>query len=557
MRVHRSRQPSWAGALASLGLCMLPILSSVAQAQTVRGPNADEERIIREAAEFVRATGWTLDGASMADNIIDYLENEEIQITDEDLADDGETTRDPLGRDTITLEQSLFQFSDQPGLPHERAVVAVAATLVHEKFHAEGQPVIVNGMFRLGRALASLGGAGQIDLVEGTAYSFEFQFLQRAAETLWAQYAELVNEFNLDMHVYNNLIDQFNQGQPTKEDVQRLLRQNEALLERACQIVDLLNRLQAVYEQMKNVAGKYSENVGDAKVGQQMRQEGEKGLREVSGRKPKAEEIKQKLLEQKAFLERLDPPLEPLGFLDPAPPSETIAASRDLLDALAAVDALLATVRGSSDPGTKLGLARPYFDAIAEAIGGSATVEIDLTMIEQRGYIFAAPVVFFMSLREGVIVQVTEAGGSADYRVEVTEGSILSAFVSGDPAAALDAQIQAAEVRVFVGIDVKPGSDPNAINPRSGGVIPVAVLTTAGFDAQAVAPESARFGPARAAALRAALEDVDGDGDLDLVLHFGTAASGVQPGGEEVTLEIRRIDSLPLLGRDAIVTVPK
>lgn len=110
---------------------------------------------------------------------------------------------------------------------------------------------------------------------------------------------------------------------------------------------------------MKNVGGKYSENVGDAKVGQQMRQEGEKGLREVSGRKPKAEEIKQKLLEQKAFLERLDPPLEPLGFLDPAPPSETIAASRDLLDALAAVDALLATVRGSSDPGAKLGLARP------------------------------------------------------------------------------------------------------------------------------------------------------------------------------------------------------
>lgn len=44
------------------------------------------------------------------------------------------------------------------------------------------------------------------------------------------------------MHVYNNLIDRFNQGQPTKEDVQRLLRQNEALLERACQIVDLLNR---------------------------------------------------------------------------------------------------------------------------------------------------------------------------------------------------------------------------------------------------------------------------------------------------------------------------
>lgn len=557
MRAHRSRRLSWARAVATFGLCTLPILGSAAQAQTDRGPNAAEEGIIREAAEFVRATGWTLDGASMADNIIDYLENGEIQITDEDLADDGETTRDPLGRDTITLEQSLFQFSDQPGLPHERAVVAVAATLVHEKFHAEGQPVIVNGMFRLGRALAALGGGGQIDLVEGTAYSFEFQFLQRAAETLWAQYAELVNEFNLDMHVYNNLIDQFNQGQPTKEDVQRLLRQNEALLERACQIVDILNRLQAVYEQMKNVGGKYSENVGDPTVGRQMREEGEKGLREVNSRKPKAEEIKQKLLDQRALLEQLDPPLEPLGFLDPAPSAETIAASQDLLDALAAVDALLATVRDSSDPDTTLGLARPYFDALAETIGGSATVQVDLTMIEQRGYIFAAPVVFFMSLREGVILEVTEAGGPADYRVETTEGSILNAFVSGDPAAALDAQIRAGEVRVFVGIDVKPGSDRNAINPRSAGAIPLAVLTTSGFDARTVVPESARLGPARATALRSALEDVDGDGDLDLVLHFRTTASGIQVGDEEVTLEIRRIDSLPLLGRDAIVTVPE
>jgi len=34
-----------------------------------------------------------------------------------------------------------------------------------------------------------------------------------------------------------------------------------------------------------------------------------------------------------------------------------------------------------------------------------------------------------------------------------------------------------------VAIDIKPGSDPNAINPNSKGVIPVAILTTPEFDA--------------------------------------------------------------------------
>lgn len=47
-------------------------------------------------------------------------------------------------------------------------------------------------------------------------------------------------------------------------------------------------------------------------------------------------------------------------------------------------------------------------------------------------------------------------------------------------------------------IDIKPGSDPNAINPRSKGVIPVAILTTDTFDAQSVDPSTVQFGPSSA-----------------------------------------------------------
>lgn len=90
----------------------------------------------------------------------------------------------------------------------------------------------------------------------------------------------------------------------------------------------------------------------------------------------------------------------------------------------------------------------------------------------------------------------------------------------------------------FVGIDIKPGSSPNSINTKSNGVIAVAVLTTPAFDATTIDPSTACFGDAEDPSRRTCgevhgtghVEDVDGDWDMDQVLHFRTELTGIDRG---------------------------
>jgi hypothetical protein len=108
-----------------------------------------------------------------------------------------------------------------------------------------------------------------------------------------------------------------------------------------------------------------------------------------------------------------------------------------------------------------------------------------------------------------------------------------------------------------VAIDIKPGGSPNSINPRSNGNIPVAVLTTDSFDASSVDPSTVRFGRKgkEAAALRSSLEDVDGDGDLDLVLHFDTQQTSIVCGDTSARLTGKTSNGQQFTGSESIRTV--
>jgi len=83
-------------------------------------------------------------------------------------------------------------------------------------------------------------------------------------------------------------------------------------------------------------------------------------------------------------------------------------------------------------------------------------------------------------------------------------------------------------------IDIKPGTSPNDVHRSSKGRVPVAVLTTAAFNAANIDVASVTLGDEVSqdtpVALQnkgvpmASLKDVDGDGDLDLILQFDIPA---------------------------------
>jgi VCBS repeat-containing protein len=129
-------------------------------------------------------------------------------------------------------------------------------------------------------------------------------------------------------------------------------------------------------------------------------------------------------------------------------------------------------------------------------------------------------------------------------------------------------------------IDVKPGNENNRVKLHAAGVLPVAILSTStadgeveDFDAATLAAlhmecfefGDARTGYARVNPLRSTLEDVDGDGDLDLLLHFSmrdiVEAGALDADSVDVVLTARfgaRAVGVQLAGYDAVeMVLPK
>lgn len=105
-------------------------------------------------------------------------------------------------------------------------------------------------------------------------------------------------------------------------------------------------------------------------------------------------------------------------------------------------------------------------------------------------------------------------------------------------------------------IDIKPGSAINPINLHSKGLVPVAILTTQDLDALTVDVTSVIF--AGATPVRLTVQDINGDGNMDLLLHFETAdLSDLSSGSTEAVLTGVTADSTPIIGRDSVKIITK
>jgi hypothetical protein len=113
-----------------------------------------------------------------------------------------------------------------------------------------------------------------------------------------------------------------------------------------------------------------------------------------------------------------------------------------------------------------------------------------------------------------------------------------------------------------IDIDIKPGSYPNTINLGSNGVVPVAILSTEGFDATALDPTTV-FLAGSGVAVRgkgkslAHEEDVNADGWMDLVVQVETEnldPGTFQDGG--AVLQVKDGGTVLYEGWDEITIVP-
>ena len=113
------------------------------------------------------------------------------------------------------------------------------------------------------------------------------------------------------------------------------------------------------------------------------------------------------------------------------------------------------------------------------------------------------------------------------------------------------------DITKIVDIDIKPESDPNVLNLKSNGVVPVAVLTTNDFDASEINTESVEFGPNKASpAHKLHIEDADSDIDQDAIMHFPLQDVGLGGNDAEICLKAETLSGLKVKGCDQILISP-
>jgi hypothetical protein len=134
----------------------------------------------------------------------------------------------------------------------------------------------------------------------------------------------------------------------------------------------------------------------------------------------------------------------------------------------------------------------------------------------------------------GAYSLVANATGSGPYTLSLSrideDAGVISQQVKAGTITTGETVVLMEDIPFSIQIDIQPGEFPNTVNSSSRGNIPVALLSSASFDApRMIVPNSLRFGPTggeQSLAFCVGAEDVNEDGLPDLVCHFDSQLAG-------------------------------
>jgi probable HAF family extracellular repeat protein len=156
--------------------------------------------------------------------------------------------------------------------------------------------------------------------------------------------------------------------------------------------------------------------------------------------------------------------------------------------------------------------------------------------------------------QNGIMLELGNLGGDQSKATAINElGQVIGSSNFAWPTPGEHATLWQ-PAAIDIKIDIKPGSNTNPINLGAKGVIPVAVLTTAEFKASDLDPATVLF--AGAAPLRGIKQDVDYDGDMDLLFHFDVKKLQLTQSSVEASLTGKTYAGMSVKGTDKVKIVP-
>lgn len=146
---------------------------------------------------------------------------------------------------------------------------------------------------------------------------------------------------------------------------------------------------------------------------------------------------------------------------------------------------------------------------------------------------------------------------SGQYVVENDEASVNSITVVSQ---GIELAYEPGDVGLLVAIDIKPDSMDNTINLGSKGVIPVAILSDASFDATEIDPLTVSLASSEVrlkgkGTPATQTDDVNGDGLIDLVVQVETENLVLQPTDSTAKLTGSTYAGLEFIGEDIVTIV--